>query len=99
MFCWAFYRSFATSFINPIIYVEIILKSHFGRRENVDFAFYTLCCYGRHVIKLLKVRKEAKIRNRYNQVIHLTEHTTLESDKNTIKHNIQESKEASPFPA
>ena len=36
--------------------------------------------------------------NRYNQVTHLTKDTTWESDKNTIKHNIQESQEASPFP-
>ena len=35
--------------------------------------------------------KEAKIRNRYNQIPHLTQDTTWESDKNTIKHNIQES--------
>ena len=31
------------------------------------------------------VRKEAKIRNRYNQVPHLTQDTTWESNKNTIK--------------
>ena len=43
--------------------------------------------------------KEAKIRNQYNQVPHLTQDTTWESDKNTIKHNIQESQEVSPFPA
>ena len=34
-----------------------------------------------------KVRKQAKIRNRYNQEPHLTLNTTLESDKNTIKHH------------
>ena len=33
---------------------------------------------------LLKVRKVAKIRNRYNQVPHLTQDTTWESDKNQI---------------
>ena len=32
----------------------------------------------------MKVSKEAKIRNRYNQVPHLTQATTWESDKNTI---------------
>ena len=37
-----------------------------------------------------KVRKAAKIRNRYNQVPHLTQDTTWESDKNTIKHHKQE---------
>ena len=34
----------------------------------------------------LKVRKGAKIRNQYNQVPHLAQDTTWESDKNTIKH-------------
>ena len=43
--------------------------------------------------------KKAKIRNRYNQVLHLTQDTTWESDKNTRKHNIQESQETSPFSA
>ena len=46
-----------------------------------------------------KVNKETKIRNRYNQVPHLTKDITRESDKNTIKHHTQESKEVSPFPA
>ena len=32
-------------------------------------------------------RKGAKIRNQYNQVTHPTQDTTLESDKNTIKHH------------
>ena len=30
----------------------------------------------------IKVRKKAKIRNRYNQVPHLTQDTIWESDKN-----------------
>ena len=46
----------------------------------------------------MKVRKTAKIRKRYNQVPHLTQDTTWESNKNTI--NItNKSQEASPFPA
>ena len=45
-------------------------------------------------------RKKAKIRNQYNQATHLlTQDTAWESDKNTIKHHIQESQEVSPFPA
>ena len=36
-----------------------------------------------NVSKRLKVRKKAKIRNRYNQVPHLTQDTTWESDKKT----------------
>ena len=35
----------------------------------------------------IKVRKAAKIRNQYNQVPHLTQDTTWESDKYTIKHH------------
>ena len=45
---------------------------------------------------VVEVRKEANIRNRYNQVPYLTQNTTWESDKNTIKHHKQE---LSPFPA
>ena len=40
----------------------------------------------------------AKIRNRYNQVPHLNQDTTLESDKNIIKHNKKEQK-GQPFPS
>ena len=54
----------------------------------------------------VKVRKKAKIRNRYdqvknryNQVPHLTQEITWESDKNTRKHHTQESQEVSPFSA
>ena len=39
----------------------------------------------------IKVMKKAKIRNRYNQVPHLTRDSMWESDKNTRKHNTQES--------
>ena len=46
----------------------------------------------------VKVRKLLKVRNRYNQVPHLTKGTTLESDKNTIKHHKRESR-GQPFPS
>ena len=48
-----------------------------------------------------KVDIDAKIRNRNNQVLHLTEDTIWESDKNTSsrKHKTQKSQEVSPFPA
>ena len=39
---------------------------------------------------LVKVRKNAKIRNPYNQIPHLTQDTIWESDKYTRKHHIQE---------
>ena len=41
----------------------------------------------------------AKIRNRYNQVPHLTQTTTVESDKHTSIHHTQKSQENIPFPA
>ena len=43
--------------------------------------------------------KKAKIRNRYNQVPHLTRDTIWESGKNTRKHHTQEIQEVSLFPA
>ena len=43
-------------------------------------------------------KEEAKIRNRYNQVPHLTRDTAWESDKNTGKYHTQESQEVCPFP-
>ena len=47
--------------------------------------------------RLLKVRKTARIRNRYNQVPHLSQDAKLESTKITI--NISnKSQEVSPFP-
>ena len=37
--------------------------------------------------------------NRYNQAPHLTQDTTWESNKKTIKYHTQQSQMASPFPA
>ena len=45
-----------------------------------------------------KVRKKAKIRNRCNQLPHLTQDTEKEGDKNTRKHRKQGTQEVSPFP-
>ena len=46
-----------------------------------------------------KARKKAKIKNRHNQVPHLTQDMALESDKkNTSIHHTQESQEVSAFP-
>ena len=42
-----------------------------------------------------KSKKEAKIRNQYNQEPHLTRDTKWESDKNTRKHHTQKCKEVS----
>ena len=45
------------------------------------------------VDEAFKVRKKATVRNRYNQVTHLTQDTIWESDKITRKHYMQESQE------
>ena len=47
----------------------------------------------------IEVRKNAKIRNPYNQIPHLTQDTIWESDENTRKYHKLESQEVSPFPA
>ena len=46
----------------------------------------------------MKVREKAKIRNRYNQVPHLTKDTIWERDKSTRKCHPLEGQEVSPFP-
>ena len=49
---------------------------------------------------LIKVRKTTKTRKGYNQVQHLTQNTTRESNKNTINITItNKSQEVSLFPA
>ena len=48
---------------------------------------------------LKKVKKKANIRNRYNQVSHITRDNIWKSDKNTRKQYTQQSQEVSPFPA
>ena len=48
---------------------------------------------------MYKVGEKAKIRDPYNQVLHLTQDSVSESDKYTRKHYIQESQEVSPFQA
>ena len=40
----------------------------------------------------IKVRLKAKIRNRYNQIQHLTQDTIWKSDKTTRKHHTQKTK-------
>ena len=47
---------------------------------------------------LMKERATAKIKKQYNQVSHLTQNTTWESNKNTIKNHQQEPR-GQPFPS
>ena len=50
------------------------------------------------IIFSIKVRKTAKIRKQYNQAPHLTQNTTWERDKITIRHHKQEPR-GQPFPS
>ena len=49
--------------------------------------------------EIIKVKKKAYIKNRYNQVLTPAQDTIWENDKNTRKHHTQESQEVSPFQA
>ena len=67
------------------------------KNSEIVFPSFVSYEYG-YICKLVfKVSKEETIRNRYNQVPHLIQGTTPESDKNTIKHHTKESQEVSPF--
>ena len=67
--------------------------------NNVNIKIFSLflkyCMYVNFVI--IKVRMVVKIMNLYNQIPHLTQDTTWESDK-TIKHHKPERQEVSLFP-
>ena len=57
------------------------------------------CTTGSIIPFLVKVRMTAKIRKRYNQVTHLTQDTTWESNKKNTIDITNKSQEVSPFPA
>ena len=50
------------------------------------------------ILSFSKVKKKLKVRNRYNQVPHMTQDTVWEGYINKRKHHIQGSQEASPYP-
>ena len=51
-----------------------------------------------HAFNFIKVKRKAKIRNRYKQVSHLTWDTIWESDKTQITQHARESRRH-PFPS
>ena len=65
---------------------------------NIDFALVSIDLPSATMPPLQRLYW-TEIRNRYNQAPHQTQDTTWESDKNTIKRQLQESQESSPFPA
>ena len=76
------------------------------KQADVIVAFKSISIYLDNILNInnicfynmVKVRKVAKIRNRYNQLPHLTQDTTWESNKNTIKHHKEEPR-GQPFPS
>ena len=62
---------------------------HFGAFLNRELTLTHLNTRDRNQL-VVKVRKVAKIRNRYNQVPHLTQDTSWESGKNKIKYHKRE---------
>ena len=87
-------------------WVDIYQKNKFNYWEiwaseasgEIFWWFYCINDILSEKVRIVKVRKMAKIRNQYNQVSHLTLDTTWESNKTTI--NItNKSQEVSPFPA
>ena len=81
-----------TGDLSTYAYVNTLYQSRMNFRVSDPYLSFTKK-------RSIKVRKNAKIRNRYNQVPHLTQDTIEKSDINTRKHHIQENQEASPFPA
>ena len=79
----------------------LIMQGFFCRPMNIMVGMVTeiVRMFQNHVVwEPIKVRKTAKIRKPYNQLLHLTQDTTLESNKNKI--NItNKSQKVSPFPA
>ena len=66
-----------------------------GRKESNQTNKQTHVSFIRGTVK---VRREAYNRNRYNQVPHLTQDTTWESDKLTVRHHKREPR-GQPFPS
>ena len=83
------------SFYCPVSMIVIPVLFKFSRIMLVYIALQITL----KVTLPIKVRKAAKIRNPYNQVPHLTQDTTWECDKNTIKHHEQEPRGQHFFPA
>ena len=77
------------------VLMDIMLLNKFKGTNIVYKVMPLIDLNGHYVVEQNK--KKARIRNRNNPVPHLTQDTTLESDKNTRKHHLQESQEASFF--
>ena len=74
-----------------MLYIGLYRKKH----EKI---FLSETTWPRALIFGMKVRKSAKIRNRYNQVPHLTQDTNGKVTNSQLD-TTNESQEVSPFPA
>ena len=79
--------------------------SSFTQAKKPPCELNTLCVFTKaatraHIWpeKYILVRKTSNIRERYNQVPNITQDTTWENDKNTIKHYKEEPRDQ-PFPS
>ena len=74
------------SLVGPVF--KCILERQIQRLMNGDRFWYQTSDQDIGFSKgIFKVRKHGKIRNQYNQVPHLTQDTTWESNKITIRHH------------
>ena len=78
--------------------VPSLLDLIFTNEENMVLNLSTLPGLGKSDHVILKVSKGAKIRNRYNQVPHLTQDTNGKVTNSQLD-TTNESQEVSPFPA
>ena len=92
--CWSHIRHCSKSHVAD----HLVYSVNSCNKGYLKPAFYGTLVY-KSKCHIREVRKKAKNKTRYNQAQHLTQDTTWESDKNTIKHHIQESQDVSPFPA
>ena len=76
----------------------IVNKSDAAHRHAINKATIAINWDKVGIFYILKVRKEAKLRKRYNQVPHLTQDTLQESNKNTIDIT-NKNQEVRPFQA
>ena len=75
-------------------------ESKVANRDRVDHQAYNTKAQSSVFTSLsrwLQIKKEGNGQNQYIQATHLAQDTAWESDKNTIKHHIQESQEVILF--
>ena len=79
---WSAVYDFGISWSYSLTFLNTL--NHYGTQCRFSLIIYfALDQYKLVLITYAQNKKNAKIRNRYNQVLHLTWDTTWESDKNT----------------